>query len=305
MPGMMMNTKEVAEYLGVHEKQVYALIRDRDLPATRITGKWIFPKDLIDRWIAVHAKAGEEGGAKKHRGADTSLLAAGSNDPVLEILLNTVKEASPGMLIFSSSTGSTQGLRLLGAGETDIAWCHLLDPATGTYNIPYLSSHLGDKKFAVVHLFFRELGFISAKDAPRRIERFEDLTGEGMRFINRQEGSGTRVFLDYNLNQRGIDPGRIDGYGRVVYTHLEAGLALLSGEANVCLATVAVSRLLGLPFVPLVKESFDMVLAQETFFARGVQAFIETLNTETFRKRVAPLGDYDFSNSGRIVHTTS
>jgi putative molybdopterin biosynthesis protein len=304
MPGTMMNTKEVAEYLGVHEKQVYALIRDRELPATRITGKWIFPRDLIDRWIAVHAKAGEEGAPGRRKGSDPGLLAAGSNDPVLEILLNAVKESSPGLLIFSSSTGSTEGLRLLGEGATDIAWCHLLDPETGSYNIPFLSSYLGDRKFAVVHLFYRELGFISAKDAPLRVARFEDLASKDVRFINRQEGSGTRVFLDYNLRKRAIDPSGIRGYDRVVYTHVEAGLALLSGEADACLATVAVARMLGLPFVSLVKESFDMVLAQHTFFTRGVQAFIGTLNSASFRTRVAPLGDYDFSDSGKIVHST-
>lgn len=303
MPGEMMNTKQVAEYLGIHEKQVYALIKDGRIPCTRVTGKWVFPRQLIDQWIRSHALEGVKDEFRVHPGADNALLAAGSNDPVLDILLGTMKHEGDGFNIFSSSTGSSEGLRLLADGATDIAWCHLFDPESGEYNIPYLARYLQGRGVAVVHLFYRELGFLSGPSLERPVQAFSDLAGGRVRFVNRQKGSGTRLLLDYHLQKSGIDPSAIPGYETEVYTHFEAGLAILAGQADAGIATVAVSRLLGLPFTPIVRESFDMVLTKETFFKKGVQAFIGALNSTDFRAKVAALGNYDFNDSGKIVYS--
>lgn len=305
MPGEYLNTREVAEYLNIHEKQVYALIKEKKIPCTRVTGKWIFPKRLIDEWIQTSSTEGFEQLRERAGKSEGVLLAAGSNDPVLDILLNNMKQTHPGFYIFSSSTGSTDGLRLLGEGWTDIAWCHLYDPKTGEYNLPYINTYVRDRKVAVVHLFYRELGFLSSPGLHRPVRDFADLSGEGIMFINRQKGSGTRVLLDCRLEERGIDPLSIRGYDREVYTHFEVGLDILAGESNTGIATVAVSKLFGLPFEPIVRESFDMVLAQETFFDKRVQGFIDTLKSPEFRAKVEPLGNYDFSESGRIIYSTT
>lgn len=304
MPKEMLNTKEVAEYLGIHEKQVYALIKAGRIPCTRITGKWVFPKNLIDQWINADARQGIARVKEKSKKVQ-GVLSAGSNDPNLDILLSYMKQVHPGFFIFTSSTGSTEGLRLLGQGYTDIAWCHLLDPKSGKYNIPYLSTYLPDMKVVVVHLFYRELGFVKAPGASFEIRDFPDLAQDGVNFINRQEGSGTRLLIDYRLQQAGVDTGKINGYDRDVFTHVEVGLSIISGEANAGIATVAIARLFGLPFIPVVSESFDMVLSQDMFFDKGVQAFIDTLNTKKFRKKIAPLGNYDFSESGKIIYSSS
>jgi putative molybdopterin biosynthesis protein len=121
--------------------------------------------------------------------------------------------------------------------------------------------------------------------------------------INRQKGSGTRVLLDYHLKKLQIAPSKINGYEREVYTHFEVGLSILSKEADVGIATIAVSKLLGLPFIPITQESFDMILDQTTFFEKGIQAFIEILNSQEFRNRVERLGSYDFKNSGKILYS--
>jgi putative molybdopterin biosynthesis protein len=97
----------------------------------------------------------------------------------------------------------------------------------------------------------------------------------------------------------------IKGYENEVYTHFEVGLSILAKEADVGLATGSVSKLLGLSFLPLTHESFDMLLDQSTFFERGVQAFIEILNSREFRNRVENLGSYDFKNSGKILYSKS
>ena len=100
-----------------------------------------------------------------------------------------------------------------------------------------------------------------------------------------------------------ISPSKIDGYGREVYTHFEVGLSVLSKEADVGIATIAVSKLLGLPFIPITQENFDMILDQSTFFEKGIQAFIEILISQEFRNRVEKLGSYDFKNSGKILYS--
>ena len=305
MPELMMSTKEVADYLGIHEKQVYALIKQKKIPCTRVTGKWLFPRDIIDEWIRTSAQKDihvMKTRAKGHRGA---LLASGSNDPVLNILFTYMKNIYPDFHIYTSATGSTEGLHLLMQKETDIAWCHLFDPQSGGYNIPQVAEMFRDMDVAVVHLFYRELGFVVSPKSEKTIKTIQDLAVPGVRFINRQKGSGTRLLLDYNLGKAGIDPANIQGYGDEVYTHMEVGLSLLSGEYDVGIASVAISRLLGLKFAPLVRESFDMVLLQKTFFDKWVQALIEVLGTEQFRKKVEPLGSYDFTEAGKIIYSST
>jgi len=301
----MMSTKEVAQYLGVHEKQVYALVKAKRIPSTRITGKWVFPKKLIEEWIESHARQGLEKAREKSSSMSGALLACGSNDPILDMLQTAMKRSHPEFLILSANTGSTEGLKALNSGYTDLAWSHLLDPKSGQYNIPFLPTYLPDVKAVVVNLFHRELGLITAPKNPLNIKSFEDLDRKGVLLVNRQRGSGTRVLLDHHLKLAKIPSSKIEGYDREVYTHFEVGLSILTGEANAGVATIAVARLLGLPFLPVAKESFDMILEKNTFFHRGIQAFIEVLNSREFRQRVEAIGSYDFKDSGKIVYSTN
>ena len=211
----------------------------------------------------------------------------------------------PEFFIFSANTGSMEGLAALEKGFTDIAWSHLLDPETGEYNIPYLEKLVPHVKAVVVNLFYRELGFVTAKGNPLRIGKFEDLARKGVRFVNRQAGSGTRLLLDHHLEKEGIPSDRIAGYDEDVSTHIEVGLAVLSGGADTGIATAAVSSLLGLDFVSITRERFDMICDQSIFFQKEVQALVEVLNGDVFRKRVENLGNYDFKSAGRILYVKS
>jgi len=303
MSSDMMNTKEIAQYFGVHEKQVYALVRAGRIPATRVTGKWIFPKKLIDEWIETKAKQGIREAKQKSRKISGALLAAGSNDPVIDILQATMRKSYPEFYIFSVNTGSINGLVALNNGYTDIAWSHLIDPKSGTYNIPYLSNYLTNIKAVVINLFCRAIGFLVPPGNAYEIRGFEDLDSKNITFINRQQGSGTRVLIDHHLKQLGITPSMIHGYDNEVYTHLDVGLAILSGEADIGIATASVSKLLGLEFIPITWESFDMILDQATFFEKGLQTFIDVLKSGEFRKAVEKLAGYDFKNSGKILYS--
>jgi putative molybdopterin biosynthesis protein len=303
MPEEMMNTKEVSAYLGINEKQVYALIKAGRIPGTRLTGKWVFPRKLIDEWIETGARGGLKEAREKSRGMEGALLASGSNDPVLDFLLTGMRHTHPEFYFFCANTGSTEGLRALNDGYTDIAWIHLLDQESGRYNVPFLPKYLPDMKTVLVHLFRREIGIVAAPGNPLGIAGIEDIAGRKVRFVNRQAGSGTRILLDHHIGRLGIPSTDIEGYDQEVYTHVEVGLSILSGEADAGVATVAVSRLMGLHIIPVTRENFDMVLGQSTYFSKGIQALMEVLRSPGFRERFERLGGYGFEDSGKILYS--
>ncbi len=303
MPEEMMNTKGVASYLGINEKQVYALIKAGRIPGTRVTGKWVFPRKLIDEWIEENARGGLHQARERSRSMEGALLASGSNDPVLDFLLTGMRHSHPDFYFFCANTGSTEGLKALGGGYTDIAWTHLFDQESGRYNVPFIPKYLPDMKAVLVHLFRREIGIVAAPGNPLGIAGFEDIAGKKVRFVNRQAGSGTRILLDHHIGRLGIPSTDIEGYDKEVYTHVEVGLSILSGEADAGIATVAVSRLMGLHFIPVSRENFDMVLGQSTYFSKGIQALMEVLRSPGFRERFERLGGYGFEDSGKILYS--
>ena len=303
MSSELMNTKEVAKYLDIHEKQVYLLIKAGKIPCTRVTGKWIFPVKLIDEWLQTSAQDGLQQARKRVNSIDGALMAAGSNDPVLDMLLTAMKKDHPAFNIFSASTGSVNGLEALNSGLTDMAFSHLYDPETGDYNTPYLHQYCPDHQTVVVNLFYRQIGFLTAKSIANSFKGWESLTQKDVRFVNRQQGSGIRVLLDYELKKRGIACADISGYDNEVYTHFEVGLSLIAGEAEAGIASAAVAKILDLNFQPLTSERFDMILDKSTFFQPAIQAFIETLQSGRFKNRVEKIGNYNFKDSGRILHS--
>jgi putative molybdopterin biosynthesis protein len=299
----MMNTRDAAAYLGINEKQVYALIKAGRIPGTRVTGKWVFPKKLVDEWIEENARGGLHQARERSRSMEGALLASGSNDPVLDFLLTGMRQTHPDYYFFCANTGSTEGLKALGGGYTDIAWTHLYDSQTDRYNIPFLAKYLPDMKAVLVHLFRREVGIVTAPGNPLAIGGIADIAEKKARFVNRQAGSGTRILLDHHLGRLGIAPSSIEGYDREVYTHVEVGLSILADDADAGIATVAVSRLMGLHFIPVTRENFDMALGQSTYFSKGIQTLMDVLRSHDFRERFERLGGYGFEDSGKILYS--
>lgn len=298
-----MSTKEVAKYININEKQIYLLVKSGRIPCTRVTGKWIFPKTSIDNWIQSSVKGGLQQARKRVNKIEGALLATGSNDPLLDILLTVIKKGHPDFNIFSANTGSVGGFQAFNTGMTDIAFSHLFDPQSGDYNTPYLKKYCPDQQPVVVNLFHRQIGFLIAKPKVDIFKGWKSLTHKKIRFINRQSGSGVRIMLDYELKNRGIPYKNILGYDNEVYTHFEVGLSLISGEADVGIASAAVAKILDLKFQPLISERFDMILDKNTFFQPAVQTFIETLQSDKFKNRVKKIGNYDFKDSGRILYS--
>jgi molybdate-binding protein len=200
-----------------------------------------------------------------------------------------------------TTIGSSAGLAAIRSGVADFATAHLLEPArTGADNLApqeLLPSHT-----VVVELFYRELGMLVAAGNPMGIKSLRDLTRPKLRIINRQPGSGTRIYLDQELSRFRLNGKKISGYESIVSTHLEVGLRVLRGAADVGLATRTTAQLLALDFIPLTRERFDMLVPKERFFTRGIQVLLGIVGSREFRERVGTLGAYDLTESGRIIN---
>jgi excisionase family DNA binding protein len=291
----LLSTKQVAEYLGINEKKVYYLAKTGKLPCTRVTGKWLFPKNLIDRWIeeSCRVRTGREG-------QRNFLLAAGSDDPSLGILRDLYGSRKTVPSLFMATVGSSAGLEAIRDGVADFALAHLLDPETGNYNVAFVERTI-PSGVVVVPLFHRELGLLARAGNPLRLRTLADLTRTGLRMINRQKGSGTRHYIDHEFSKLGVETKNIAGYDEAVATHLEAGMKILRQEADAGIATRAAARLLGLDFIPFTQERFDMLIPKERFFAPQIQTLLEIVGSREFRSRVEAMGGYDTSESGRII----
>jgi putative molybdopterin biosynthesis protein len=293
----LMNTREVARYLGINEKKVYFLAKAGKIPCTRVTGKWTFPKKLIDQWIEESASSlvGRSVRAEQR----DFLLVAGSDDPSLGILHDLYEAQAQTASFFMTTVGSSGGLAALRSGVADFATAHLLEPSRASSG--EAARELLPAGAMVVELFYRELGLLVPPGNPKGIKSIRDLVRPKLRIINRQLGSGTRIYLDQELARARLSGKKISGYETVVATHLEVGLRILRDDADGGLATRTTAQLLGLDFIPLTRERFDAVIPKERFFSRGIQILLGTLGSREFRQQVEALGGYDASESGRVI----
>jgi putative molybdopterin biosynthesis protein len=230
-----------------------------------------------------------------------TIVAIGSHDLTLDLLSGHLSVARPGTTLSSSNVGSLGGLIALQRREAHVAGSHLLDEETGEYNLTYVRRMLPDRPVVVVTLAYRDQGLILPKGNPKRIRRLEDLLREGVLFVNRQRGAGTRVLLDFRLRQIGADPGQIRGYDREEFTHLAVAAAVASGAADVGLGILAAARALDLDFVPLLKERYDLVIPREFYESDLLAPLLEIIRGPAFRGDVEALGGYDASDMGRVV----
>lgn len=283
-----MNTAEIAGYLDVNEKKVYALVKDGRLPATKATGKWLFPKELIDQWLleaAVNVRL-------KPSATETLLLMAGSNDPILESEMSSLLARSGDPLIYFARVGSSSGIRALKNGSAHGAVAHMLDPVSGEYNLPFLDSETR-KNTLLVPFVFREQGIMVSKGNPLCIAGIDDLLTPGVRFINRGEGTGTRALFEFLLSKAGIDRAQIAGYAREARTHVEVASAISRGSADAALGIRSVAEMFGLDFIPLKKERFDIIITKEASQSEPFQSLLENLRSARFRKVLAAAGGYE------------
>jgi molybdate-binding protein len=227
-------------------------------------------------------------------------LAAGSDDPSLSVLQEFCRGHAGTPSLFMATVGSGAGLQSIRSGIADFATAHLLDPARPVSGRRSAQESVPNGT-VVVQLFYRELGWLVQKGNPLEIESVRDLARSKVRFVNRQPGSGTRIYFDQQLARARVSGKRIAGYDDIVATHMEVGLRVMSGRCDVGLATRTTAQLLSLDFVPLTRERFDMLVPNDRFLTQPMQNLLSLVASREFRKRVGGLGGYDVSESGRIV----
>jgi putative molybdopterin biosynthesis protein len=231
-----------------------------------------------------------------------AILCCGSHDLSIDILGNEVKRAYPGLKIAASNVGSMGALLAIKRGEAHIGGTHLLDPESGSYNIPDIQRLIPDTPVTLIHLVRREQGLIVQRGNAKNITRITDLTRSDLSFVNRQSGSGTRVLLDYQLSKLSLDPRRIRGYEREEFTHMAVAVAVASGLADAGLAVRSAAHALQLDFIPVGEEQYDLLLLRSFFESENGAKLLEVVRSQGFREAVEALGGYDASGSGEIIY---
>ena len=295
----LLSTKEVAALLGIHEKNVYRLITDKGLPATKVTGKWLFPRHLVQQWVENHTINVPDTGDLAFR-APALFVVAGSNDILLDQALNLFMQTCPEYTAVFGNLGSMGGLKALRQGLCHMASSHLAEEDAQDFNFTQAAAVL-DQLPAVINFSRREQGLVVQQGNPRNIRSVSDLAAKGVRVVNRSLGTGTRLWFDRSLEQAGLDPNQIPGYDREVQRHLDVGLEVLSGRADCgpCIRTVA--GLLNLDFLPMHWERFDLLVSKDRFFDANIQAFLKTLSSQEFHNLGRSLTGYDLSLTGKVI----
>ena len=293
-----LSTKEVAAFLNVNEKMVYTLVSEKGLPATKITGKWLFPKHLVEQWVEGHTENYPESLTKlpPYQGL---LIIAGSNDLLLDKAISLFNSFYPEHVAVFGNLGSMGGLRTLKKNLCHIAASHLLQN-DDDYNFHFASTEL-DSMPAVVNFCKREQGIILSPTSLNNIKSIKDFSKSGIRIVNRALGTGTRLLFDKELKSAGVNGEKIEGYHRIVNRHMDVGLEILAGKADAGPGIRPIASLLGLDFLPIRWERYDLLIPKDRFFDKGVQLFQGLLHEKDFMKLAERLDGYDISDSGKMV----
>jgi len=225
----------------------------------------------------------------------------GSNDFTIELLSHALNKRFPEYTLSFSNVGSLAGLIALGRGSGHLAGCHLFDPDTGQYNLPYISRYLPEIKITVINLVYRDIGLIVKPGNPLNIVFVNDLSRPGIKIINRQEGSGTRVLFDYECKKMGIEPKLIAGYEKEVNTHFEVAAAVAGEVADVGLGILSAAKMLNLTFVHLAKERYDLVIPRENLSVRPIASLVEVIRSSEFKESINQMGGYDTKDTGKVM----
>jgi putative molybdopterin biosynthesis protein len=232
---------------------------------------------------------------------DATIVAIGSHDLTLDLLASMIHRRAPRTTLSSSNVGSLGGLMALNRGDAHMAGSHLLDEETGEYNLPFVERYAKGRKIVVMNLVKREQGLMVPKGNPKGISSLEDLARDDVTFVNRQRGSGTRILLDYKLKELGISPEKITGYTREDYTHLAIAASVAGGRADAGLGILSAARAIGVDFLPLLSEQYDLVIPTEFYTGDLLMPLLELVRSDEFKSAVDTLGGYDTTMMGHVV----
>jgi excisionase family DNA binding protein len=288
-----MSVKQIAQYLQLNEKKVYALVGDGKIPATRVTGKWMFPRELVDRWML----STSHGGLMSDR-----LVVSGSDDPLLHRVVGRfTRDLGARALISYAGAGTRTGLELLQAHRADVCALHWGPWEESRVRHPaLLRQHEGHRGWVLIRAFRREQGLLLAPDLLERVGTAEDVLRGGYRWALRQSGSGSQRYLLEILARHGAKDENLTAPVRAL-TEREAAAAIRLGLADLAPGARAGAREFGLGFLPYGWEAFDFALPRDIWFRRLFQDLLQRLRGEETRRLADELGGYDFVDSGQLV----
>ena len=287
-----LTTREVADLLRLKERKVYDLVAEGDIPCVRVTGKLLFPRDLIEAWLArnLEYKPGVESlGARPP-------ICGGSHDPLLDWAL---REAETGLAV--SFGGSLDGLRRLAKAECVLAGMHLADedgPLGASWNTGHVRRQLAGQPVVIIEWARRQQGLIVAPDNPLGFKTAKDLRRR--RIIGRQREAGAFVLLERMLDQFNMSISDLTLLETPARTEGDVAAAVAEGRADAGLAIQAVARQYRLGFVPLVEERYDLVIWRRAFFEPALQRLLTYCRSPAFVARAKALGGYDVSRLGTV-----
>lgn len=294
----LLSTKEVAQFLGVNEKMVYTLISEKGLPASKVTGKWLFPSQLVEQWV--ESKTINYPSSVQAGSLDGLLVVAGSNDILLDKALGLYMKHFPDEVAVFGNMGSLGGIKALRRGVCHMASSHLAEENAEEYNFSYAAEELKELP-AVVNFCRREQVIYVAPGNPKGITSVADVPKMGLRIANRPLGTGTRLLFDRLLTEAGAVPAEVPGYDNECPRHMDVGLEVLAGRADCGPGIHAVAGLLGLETIHVGWERFDLLIPKDRFFDKPVQQFLNMLTDEEFKSLATSLSGYDLSESGKMV----
>jgi molybdate-binding protein/DNA-binding transcriptional regulator YhcF (GntR family) len=255
----------------------------------------------VMRYREMLSEADKVGQTQQRSLQGEALRFAGSNDLIIDLIARLVSERSPEHRLSVEYSGSIGGLIALARNAADIAGVHLWDEQTDTYNTPFVRRILPGRRLVLLTLAHRQLGLMMPPDNPQNVRGLEDIGKPAIRFINRQPGSGSRVWLDAQLKRIDLDVDEIHGYESEVTTHLAVAQAISLGEASLGLGIFSAASSLGLSFIPLTDEKFDLVIPEAVWRQPCAQEIVQVVRSDRLKQAVSAMGGYGIEETGREV----
>ncbi|MBQ9411667.1 MAG: molybdopterin biosynthesis protein [Oscillospiraceae bacterium] len=237
---------------------------------------------------------------KRPEALEHTLVAIGSHDPLLDECADLLHLADPSVYMSSTHVGSMGGIMALRRGEAHLGGIHLLDERDGSYNTAFVRKYFPGGGVRLVECVERTQGLMLAPGNPKGIRTLSDLTEKGVRYVNRQKGSGTRILIDYLCKKEGIDSASIYGYEREEFTHTSVAAQIASGSADAGMGIYSAAGLYGLEFLPICTEQYDLLIPDSAFDTPPVRRLLEILQGPAFRARLEALGGYRIGNPGTV-----
>lgn len=238
---------------------------------------------------------------KRYEDIKNTVVVSGSHDFLIDAISDIMRRKNSKFSLSSSHVGSMGGIMAIKRGEAHLAGIHLLDEKMGEYNASYVRKYFPDANIALVKCVKRIQGILVAEGNPKGIKSLSDLREKGIRFVNRQKGSGTRVLFDFLLQKEGITPQSIEGYDRESYTHISVATLIASKDADAGLGVYTAAKAYGLDFISICDEEYDFIVPEEFLDLDRIDCFMEILKSAEFRQALDFMGGYRIDKPGDVI----